>query len=775
MKKTLRTAVCLLLATIVFPFVRLQAAGNVEDAEALIERIVGKGYAGLFEVECLSPVKGKDVFEIESLNGKVVLRGNRPISIASALNWYLKYYCKCQVSWNNFTVRMPEKLPEVTPKVRRESPYKERSYMNYCTFSYSAAFWDWERWEKEIDWMALHGITMPLAVVGQEAVWQCTLRQYGMSDEQIRTFLAGPAFQAWQWMTNIEQWGGPLPQHWIDRNIELGKKILKRERELGMTPVLQGFTGYIPLKLKEIYPDADIQVKPYWLRYFPPGTAQLDPLDPLFKEMGTTFLNEQQKLFGTNHLYAADPFHEGQPPKPGKEYLAKVGKAIYDVTAGVDNEAVIVMQSWSFRADIAYSIPASKLLVFDLNSSKSKQFDYFKGREWHGGVIHNFGGTVAMGGNLQALLDRLCYEDKDTTYKNLTGFGLFPEAIENNPVVYELATELAWYTTRPDLQSWVADYAVARYGADDASLQDAWKLLLRTVYGQNRGVTLVAESPICARPHLQIRGASPNSGLTSRKAYSFRELWDAVHAMLNAGASLRGNSNYRYDLTDAMRQCLADLSILLQERIAKAYMAGDKELFEKESEQFLSLILDLDSLLATDRHFMLGTWIEQARACGNTGEEKALYEKNARWLVTVWGPYDKDAMLFDYSNRQWSGLMKDFYYHRWKLYLDFLNTELTKPVDSRYVETPKIHHRFGRPSNEANDFYKMISHWEYDWCDETKQYAASPQADTWTVTSRLFEKWLSVADALYSPVTLKVTVPVKEADPDKKEKVFGID
>lgn len=772
--RNMKILVGFVLAALVLPVVQLYAAGGHKPVEALIARVVGKKDARLFEVEYLPAVQGKDVFEVESRNGKIVLRGNRPVAVASALNWYLKYYCKRQVSWNSLTVSLPDELPGVERKVRRESPYQERSYMNYCTFSYSAAFWDWERWEKEIDWMALHGITMPLMVVGQEAVWQRTLRQYGMSDEQIREFLVGPAFQAWQWMTNIERWGGPLPQQWIDRSMALGKKILKRQRELGMTPVLQGFTGYIPLKLKEIYPNADIQVKPYWLRYFPPGTAQLDPLDPLFRQMGATFLNEQEKLFGTDHLYAADPFHEGQPPKPGKAYLEKVGKAIYEVTAAVDPEAVIVMQSWSFRPDIAYAMPEDRLLIFDLNSSRSKQTDCFKGREWHGGVIHNFGGTVAMGGNLEALRDRLCYEGKDASYKKLTGFGLFPEAIENNPVVYELATEMAWHATRPDLQEWIANYATARYGTDDAALQEAWRVLLKTVYGKNRGVTLVAESPICARPHLQIRGASPNSGLTSRKAYSFRELWEAARAMLHADMSLHANPNYRYDLTDVMRQCLADLSILLQERIAQAYVDGDLSLFEEESRRFLSLILDLDSLLATDKNFMLGTWIGRAKACGDGLEEKALYEKNARWLVTVWGPYDKDAMLFDYSNRQWSGLMKGFYYRRWELYLHFLRSELLKPATDRYVETPKIHHRFGRPSNEANDFYKMISDWEYRWCEGTESYADAPQQDTWTVASLLYSKWQPVADALYAPVEQKADGASGEADPDKKAKVFGI-
>lgn len=747
-------------------------AGNVRKAStALIKRVV-KEQASAFVVQEIPTQEGKDVFEIESQADKVILRGSSPVAVASALNWYLKYYCHQQVSWNNFDVVLPAALPAVTSKVRRVTPYQDRSYMNYCTFSYTAAFWDWERWEKEIDWMALHGITMPLVATGQEAVWYNTLRKFKMSDEEIRSFLVGPAFFAWQWMTNIEGWGGPLPKSWIDRSVVLGKKIVERERELGMRTVLQGFTGYVPIKLKEKYPEADITIKPFWLRYFPPGTAQLDPLDPLFAKMGQVFLKEQEKLFGTDHLYAADPFHEGEPPKKTEGYLEEVGKSIFDVAKSVDPHAIIVMQSWSFRPDIAYAIPQERLLIFDLNSSKSSRFNYFKGRAWHGGVIHNFGGTVSLGGNLETLAKRLCIEGKDSTWGNYVGFGLFPEAIENNPIIYELATELAWHKHKPDIKQWVQEYATARYGEKDKNMQEAWDILYNTVYGQKRGVMLVGESPICARPHLKIAGASPNSGLTSRKAYNFAELWRAPFLMLKADEKLYQQPNYRYDLVDVMRQCLADLSILIQKNIEESYYKGDRSTFEKESKQYLDLILDMDRLLATDASFTLGRWIADARNCGKTLEEKALYEKNARWLVTVWGPYDKDAMLFDYSNRQWAGLFKNFYYPRWQMYLDFLSQELAKPADQRYVETKKIHHRFGRPANEANDFYRMISKWEYAWCEGTETYPDKAVGDTYTVALELYKKWNRLADSLYNPISED---PDSTVDPDKRDKVFGID
>nr|XP_028955051.1 uncharacterized protein LOC103438974 isoform X2 [Malus domestica] len=33
-------------------------------------------------------------------------------------------------------------------------------------------WWDWERWQKEIDWMVLQGTNLPLAFTGQESIWK---------------------------------------------------------------------------------------------------------------------------------------------------------------------------------------------------------------------------------------------------------------------------------------------------------------------------------------------------------------------------------------------------------------------------------------------------------------------------------------------------------------------------------------------------------------------------------------------------------------------------
>jgi alpha-N-acetylglucosaminidase len=229
---------------------------------------------------------------------------------------------------------------------------------------------------------------MPLATTGQEAVWQATLRRFGMSDEQIRAYLAGPAFSAWQWLSNIEQWGGPLPQSWIDSHLELGRFILGRERSLGMTPILQGFSGCVPLALRTGFPRAGIVPKAVWCDV-PPGTAQLDPDDPLFERFGRAFLEEQSRLLGTDHLYAADPFHEGEPPKDTPEYLRKVGAKLFAIASGFDAGATIVMQGWSIREGIVRGIPADRLLVLDLTGEKWRETQAFWGRPWVAGVLHN--------------------------------------------------------------------------------------------------------------------------------------------------------------------------------------------------------------------------------------------------------------------------------------------------------------------------------------------------------------------------------------------------
>jgi len=176
------------------------------------------------------------------------------VSIASALHYYLKNFANCQITWNGTNLNLPKTLPVVRKKVQIKTPYKYRYNLNYCTFNYTMSWWNWERWQKEIDWMAMNGINMPLAITGQNSVWSRVYKRLGFTDKDLEGFFSGPAYFNWFWMGNLDAWGGPLPQSWMKGHEELQKKILERERSLGMTPSYQLLQDMCLLHLKKNFP-----------------------------------------------------------------------------------------------------------------------------------------------------------------------------------------------------------------------------------------------------------------------------------------------------------------------------------------------------------------------------------------------------------------------------------------------------------------------------------------------------------------------------------------
>ena len=108
---------CILAAALVAQAASAQATAE-QSARDLVGRLLP---GGAFLVETIPADGGRDVFEIESSGDKIVLRGNNGVSVGSALNWYLKYYCQCQYSLNSQQLRLPKPLPRVQPKVRRFS------------------------------------------------------------------------------------------------------------------------------------------------------------------------------------------------------------------------------------------------------------------------------------------------------------------------------------------------------------------------------------------------------------------------------------------------------------------------------------------------------------------------------------------------------------------------------------------------------------------------------------------------------------------------------
>ena len=102
--------------------------------------------------------------------GEINFRGTTGVELAMALNHYLKYSTNSSVSWpqtggNN--INLPTPLPQPMHKVHVERSTEKHYYANVCTFSYSFAWYTLADWVREIDWMALNGVNLPLAYTGQ--------------------------------------------------------------------------------------------------------------------------------------------------------------------------------------------------------------------------------------------------------------------------------------------------------------------------------------------------------------------------------------------------------------------------------------------------------------------------------------------------------------------------------------------------------------------------------------------------------------------------------
>ncbi|MGH7953094.1 MAG: alpha-N-acetylglucosaminidase TIM-barrel domain-containing protein, partial [Limisphaerales bacterium] len=189
-------------AGLFFQILDARAAETDTAVGALIERIA-PGHAKDFVIETIPAPAGENIFEVGARDGKIVLRGDNPLSQAVAFNWYLKHDAFVDVSWYaDDAIRVPEKLPLPKEKVRETTKLKDRFFFNYCTFGYTMPFWRWRDWQRCIDWMALNGINLPLAQTGNEYIWQKVWREYGLSDEEIRAFFTGPAYLPWHRMVN---------------------------------------------------------------------------------------------------------------------------------------------------------------------------------------------------------------------------------------------------------------------------------------------------------------------------------------------------------------------------------------------------------------------------------------------------------------------------------------------------------------------------------------------------------------------------------------------
>lgn len=678
---------------------------TVSEMTNMVGRVIGDEYKDNFIFEMRSATStGNDVFEVEDgADGKIVIRGNNGVSLASGFNYYLKNYAK--VMYNPMmgsNLNMPETMPSVGEKIVIDTPYEERYSLNFCTYSYTMSFWDWNEYEAFLDWSAMNGFNLMLDIIGQEEVLRRTLNEFGYSDEEVKEFISGPAYFAWFYMQNMTSFGGPLPDNWFEERAELGRQLHDRMQTLGIKPVLQGYSGMVPLDFQSKNPDAQILPQGDWCGFDRPNMLKTyvnEGEKDYFQEVADVFYEKQKEVYGDiTDYYAVDPFHEGG--NTGGMNSAKIYGTIQDKMIEHDNNAIWVIQHWQGNPDntkLSGLTNKEQALILDLNSDLNPDYKRFDNQDipWVWNMLHNFGGRMGLDGQVETVATSI--PDALANTEHMKGIGITPEAINNSPIVYELIGDMVWTRDPINYREWVNNYIERRYGAVNEDAIAAWEILLETAYKKSdyyyQGA---AESVINARPAMSINSASTWGH--SKIPYNKKELEKAMELFISCYDDLKGSDAFVYDFLDITKQVLANSAQEYHKEMVAAYNAGDSEKFDKISTHFLDLIRLQERVLSTSPEFLVGTWIEQSRTMLEGADDwtKDLFEFNARALITTWGDY-KNGGLKDYSNRQWAGLTGDLYLKRWEMWVDGISNEL----------------KTGKPAPGIN-WYRV----EYEWANE---------------------------------------------------------
>jgi alpha-N-acetylglucosaminidase len=697
----------------------------------LIERIL-PGKSSRFVIGELVKTGNKETFEVSSKNGKILINGTGELAIAKGFNWYLTQYCHTRVSWyKDDPILAPAVLPLPDTSILQECRFEKRFFLNYCTFGYTMLWWQWDDWERFIDWMALNGINMPLAITGQEAVWMEVWKSFGMSENQIRAYFTGPAHLPWHRMGNLDGFLGPLPQEYITHQLELQKKILKRERSFGMTPVLPAFAGHVPKAIKEKYPDAKITSMGSYSTGDEYDAFFLDPMDPLFINIQQKFLKIQTRYFGTDHYYGVDPFNEMDPPDTTPAYLGSVSKSIYDGMHSIDPDAVWVQMGWTFyymklwKDDpsrlqaMIKAVPENRMIILDYFAEQEEVWKNTKA--WHDApyiwcYLGNFGGNTEMAAPILEVAKRLPRAESDTSHGKLYGIGSTLEGFGVNRFMFEWLFEYAWDKKVTDVDAWINNYAQTRSKNNDPVAEEAYRKLIHLVY--NNQVSGVATgSLIQTRPLL-----TGLKGYQRPSKYNYKELTDILTLMLSANAKSLQSPEYQKDLVVVTKQILDNLIIPLRKKVNEAYLAKDTAELEKQTRIFLGILDDQDRLLATQPEFLLGKWIQDAREFGSDPESKAYYEKDARVLLTTWG--NEGNEIIDYASRDLSGLLSSYYKARWEFFFRKLKTNMENNIPL-----------------DMDSINKEMASFEWNWTGQQQPLSCEPQGDPLKLVREIHKKY----------------------------------
>lgn len=729
----------------------VQCQGPVEDiggVKKLAERQLPGGLSDRIEFEIIESKidTNEDKFdcyrvtqdpESKNINVKAVSKSG----LISGLYKYLRDFGDVSISWTDSTISKISELPDLcagdgckTLEGCSIVPY--RYHLNTVTYGYTTPFYTWEDWEHLLDWAALQGVNLPLSWIGYEKILIEMFREFEFTDDAIRGFISGPAFLPWNRFGNVQgDWNATiniLNTKYFENQFELQQKIMSRMRELGMTPILPAFTGFVPREIKDIHPDAKILNSSKW-NEFPTEYSNvtfLDPMDPLFTQMQVSFLTKQQEYYGDDvtHFYTLDQYNENTPASGDLDRLREISSATIKALQKADSKAVWVMQGWLFhsaeefwsneRIEAYLSGPKpGELLILDLFSESSPQWQRTKsyyGHDWIWCELHDFGQNMGLEGSLQILSQNFT-EAKHQSPSSLVGVGLTMEGQEGNQIVYDALLDQAWQSEPYNVLNFTRRYIQSRYGGNVPEvLLDSWTELVDLVYTNDlsHGVTSTPKCIYELNPALYgLERPGRHSTLVFYDTHRLEQIWKNLVDFAFESPEWLSQPHFHHDIVDITRQVLSNKFVDHYHEFVNSLNNTDNpsspsDHFTKGNRLILTLGI-LDDVLYTDENFLLSNWISKARALAESEEEADYMEFQARNQVTLWGPHGE---VNNYGSKAWAGLVGEYY----------------KPIWQKFI-------KFVLQGNDANDFENVIG----------KEFRNQWQLQKWFDSEGKSHKWLA--------------------------------
>lgn len=612
--------------------------------------------ADQFLLKTIESDNGYDCYEIYSEDKKVVLAGNSPLSQAMAYYDYLGKYHGVVITSGDYDISTISSAPLPEEKISRTIKKKIRAMTSYESFSLNGNFRGFDRWEKEIDFMAMHGFNRALQPVGFDGVLFRTLTDIGMPENFCLEFSSGPAFLMNQLTGNIAGTNSVNSKEYLERKITVGKLISDRERSLGIEPIFPAAIPSVPFSLRKKYIKMDIFKAPMWYNF--PPIFFIRPKNAFFSVFNKKFLTIQREALGETHSYIFEGVYESDK-KGYNSHLADLGKALEEMLGEFDAEAVCYLHTSSINADFFKNCSGDRYIFLD-NCEMSKSSDILNGRKCIPEISGNRYGRTGIYGNVQ----KLC----DNPFANSElGGALSFDTFDINPVYCAAALKAITTDGNFDRDEFIRDFCAKRYKTDSFT-DDIISLIDLCSSDECTG------SIICARPCTNVKHTAPYD--TMERDYDFHKLYPIAQNI--AGSDDKKIDAMRADLQSIVRQFLSDLAYPVYIKATEFFKEKNVRNFEQASNLFLEICEDIDRILRTREETNFCTKYLEAQELGSSQEEKESLQINFLLLHTIWGPFDH-SILYDTVWNEWGGLVKDYYEARWHMYYRSLAAYFDNP------------------------------------------------------------------------------------------------